>query len=489
MKRIVVMLLTVAMLLTLATVGTSALSSDVDASTWQSIELKAIINQYGMDIMSDYNEDYWAYWWEDDVPETNNYCQAATVNMRGFCMSPDGRFAYLGTLNGGTGVRGMLVYDFTTGEITDLYYQYDGESGLPGSPYSWAKGIAADDRGYVYVGFAYSLNYNVVHLGIAKQLDDGTVEEQSYTPIYEFGNPGDQSGIHVGVNGVDVAKVGDRYYCYAMVNYDYDALYCYDVTDPENPILNTDFGTNGCIIFSEPGCPVFGDGFTLKEGQYMDVDDDGIIWLAANGNEGTDGIMRIAPDGSACAEVIALPGVYSVEHEGAYLLCGLKDGSAVVVLDDSSYEEIARIPLTDEYGDRVTRILVINDILFVCDAGNDNNGANAIHAAALTAEGQITLDAMIAGLTPDKGEDGEDTTTDDDGGDPADTKGEDTTAADTADDTKGEDATGAADDGTKPADGTTANPEPADDGCASSVIAGGALVMLIAAAVVLRRKD
>ncbi len=490
MKRIIVMLLTVAMILTVATVGASALSSEVTDATWQSIEIKSFINQFGCDIYCDFNEDYWAYWWEDDVPETNNYCLAATVNMRGFCMSPDGRFAYLGTLNGGTGVRGMLVYDFSTGEITDLYYQYDGESGLEGSPYSWAKGIAADDRGYVYVGFAYSLNYNVVHLGIAKQLDDGTVEEASYTPIYEFGNPGDPAGIQVGVNGVDVAKVGDRYYCYTMLNYDYDALYCFDVTDPENPKLNKDFGTNGVIIFSEPSNTVNGDGFTLKEGQYMDVDDDGIIWLAANGNEGTDGIMRIAPDGSACAEVIELPGVYSVEHEGSYLLCGLKDGSAVVVLDDSSYEEIARLPLNDEYGDRITRILVINDVLFVCDAGNDNNGANAIQVAPLTADGQAFLDSLVAGLVPED-EDGDDETTaatDDVTQAPdADTQGEDVTAAPDAD-TKGEDATDAESLADTNSDDKVAA-QPVDDGCASSVFAGGALVVLMAAAVALRRKD
>ncbi len=486
MKRILVTFLTVAMLLSLTVVGTSALSSSVDASTWADLELKAIINQYGCDIYSDLNEDYYGYWWEDDVPETNNYCQAATVNMRGFCMSADGRFAYLGTLNGGTGVRGMLVFDFKTGEITDLYYKYDGPSGLEGSPYSWAKGIAADDRGYVYVGFAYSLNYNVVHLGIAKQLDDGTVEEASYIPVYEFGNPGDPAGIHVGVNGVDVVKIDDRYYCYTMLNYDYDALYRFDVTDPANPVLDKDFGTNGVIIFSEPGCPVVGDGFTLKEGQYMDVDEDGVIWLAVNGNEGTDGIMRIAPDGSACAEVVPLTNVYSVEHEGDFLLCGLKDGSAVVVLDDSSYEEITRIALTDEYGDRVTRVLVINDVLFVADAGNDNNGYNAIHAAALTGEGQLFLNDLIAGLTPeDEGGDEETTVAEDDTAAPdEDTKGEDATAAPNEDGTKGEDATNATDDGT--AAGTEAT---ADDGCASSVIAGSALMMLICAAVALRRKD
>ena len=130
----------------------------------------------------------------------------------------------------------------------------------------------------------------------------------------------------------------------------------------------------------------------------MDVDDDGAIWLVVNANEGTDGIMKIAPDGSACADVVELKGVYCVEHVGGYLLCGLKDGSAVVVLDDASYETIATIALTAEYGDRVTRIQVINDVLFVCDAGNDSTNFNAVHAAPLTAEGQEFFNQLVANL-------------------------------------------------------------------------------------------
>ena len=404
MKKLLGVLLCAAMLLSLAAVGASALSSDVTADTWASLELKALYVQSGADIYSDLNEDYYEYWWDDEVPELDNFFTACTVNMRGFAMSADGRYLYMGQLNGGTGVRGVVVYDTQTCMVTDLYYRYDGDAGLSGSPFSYAKGIAADDRGYVYVGFAFSKNYNVVNLGIARQQEDGTLEEVALEPIFEFGDAGDEGGIKVGVNGVDVAKVGDKYYCYAMINYDYDALYCIDVTDPAKPKLNKDFGTNGCIIFSEPSNTVAGSGFTLKEGQYLDVDDDGTIWLVVNSNEGTDGIMKIAPDGSACVDVIQQSGIYSVEHEGGFLLCGAKDGSAVTVLDDSSYETVATIPLTADYGDRVVRMLVIKDVLFVADAGNDSNNFNAVHAAPLTAAGQEFFEQLVANLAQSGGD-------------------------------------------------------------------------------------
>ncbi len=494
MKKFLAAALVLTMLLSLAVVGTSALSSNVDASTWASLELKALYVQSDADIYSDLDENYLEYWWEDEVPEADDdWLMACTINMRGFAMSTDGRYLYMGTLNGGTGIRGVVVYDTQKCVVTDLYYHYDGEAGLEGSPYSYAKGIAADDRGYVYVGFAFSQNYNLVNLGIAKQQEDGSLEEVALKAAYEFGDPGDTGGIHVGVNGVDVVKIGDSYYCYMMVNYDYDALYCFDVTDPENPKLNKDFGDNGLINFSDDGNPVKAPGQTLKEGQYMDVDDDGTIWLVVNTNEGTDGVMKIAPDGSACADFAELPGVYSVEHEGGFLLCGLKDGSAVVVLDDASYEQLASIPLTAEYGDRVVRILVINDVLFVADAGNDNHANNAVHAAPLTADGQEFFDSLVANLAKS----GEETPGDETSGTPDETAGEPADTAETpvestevteADDstaageTKAEEASGSANAETKA--------EEEKSGCGATVFGSVAVLMsAVAAAVALKKKD
>ena len=490
-RALVCVLLCAVMMISLASLGVSALSPDVTADTWGSLELQALYVQSGGDVYSDLNDDYFEYWWEDEVPELDNWFQACTVNMRGFGMSTDGRYLYMGTLNGGTGVRGVVVYDTERCVVTDLYYTYDGEAGLEGSPFSYAKGIDADDRGYVYVGFAFSKNYNVVNLGIAQQKEDGTLEEVSLESVYEFGEPGDEGGIHVGVNGVDVAKVGDKYYCYMMINYDYDALYCFDVTDPSSPKLNKDFGTNGVIEFSAPSNTVAGSGFTMKEGQYMDVDEDGTIWLVVNANEGTDGIMKIAPDGSACVEVIEKKGIYCVEHVGGYILCGMKDGSAVEVLDDASYESIATIALTADYGDRVTRIQVINDVLFVCDAGSDTNLFNAVHAAPLSADGQAFYEQLVANLAHA----GEKETTDapteettDDTSFSTETVVEDTQAPV---ETQGSAVTEEQE--TKPAETNqpSATTPVEDQGCASVLGVGAisSMILLLAAAFVARKKD
>lgn len=483
MKRMIGVLLCAVMLLSLTAIGASAIgtvSNDVNDDSWKTVELLPLYVQSGGDIYSDLNEDFYAYWWEEEVPELGGvYAQAGTVNMRGFAMSPDGRYMYMGLLNGGTGVRGLTVFDTKQAMVTDLYYKYDGDAGLAGSPFSYAKGVAADDRGYVYVGFAFSKNYNIVNLGIAKQQEDGTLEEVYYDAVYEFGNPGDEGGIKVGVNGVDVAKVGDKYYCYFMTNYTYDALYCYDVTDPANPKLNKDFGENGCIIFSDPSNTVV-QGFKPGDGYYMDVDEDGTIWLIADSE--TDAmILKIAPDGSACVDLIPANYFYCVEHVGGYLLLGDYKGEYIEVRDDASYEVIAKIDIRPDYGDRVTRIQIANDVLFVCEAGNDNTTINTVHAAPLTPAGQEFFNQLVANLSAeeDTEETAEETTET-----PTDDVTEEATAAETTD-APVEETTDA------PAEDTTAAPETEEskDGCGSAVGFGAVAVLIACAAFAVSKKD
>lgn len=485
MKRTITWLLTLAMLLSLGAMGVSAISdisNEVNNDSWLEAELQPLYVQLGGDIYSELNEDFYAYWWEEEIPELGgNYAQACTVNMRGFAMSPDGRYCYMGTLNGGTGVRGVAVFDTQKAELTDLYYHYNGEAGDQGNPFSYAKGMAADDRGYVYVGFAFSKNYNVVDLGIAKQLEDGTLEEVYCDAVYEFGNPGDEGGIKVGVNGVDVAKVGDKYYCYFMTNYTYDALYCYDVTDPANPKLNKDFGENGSIIFSDPSNTVV-QGFKPGDGYYMDVDEDGTIWLIADSE--TDAmILKIAPDGSACVELIPANDFYCVEHVNGYLLMGDYRGECIEVRDDASYEVVAKINIQEDFGDRVTRIQIANDVLFVCEAGNDTVNINTIHAAPLSPAGQEFFNKLVANLA---GESAEETT------EAPDIEEEPETPPDTEPPVVTEPpATDASEETEAPTDApaTEAPETEAPKGGCGSTVAFSAVAILIAAAFVARKKD
>ncbi|MCQ2428945.1 MAG: hypothetical protein MJ192_01310 [Clostridia bacterium] len=465
MKKLLSVLLCVAMLMTAAAVSATAtdLSSEVTDDTWNEAELQALVYIQGAwcasDMAEDYDNDEWFY--VDEMELTDGSFETyATVNMRGFTMSPDRKFAYMGFLNGGSAFRGCAMFDMETGAITDVYYRYDQELADLDDPayrFSFAKGLAADDRGYVYVGFALSANYNLVTLGIAKaNYETKKLEEVYNGAIYEYGTPGDQGGIHVGVNGVDVAKVGDRYLCYAVINYDVDRIVCYDVTDPAHPEPYKEFGVDGVLEMHTADDPVY-----VNDAYYMDVDEDGTVWLCAKMGDGSTKVNKIAPDGSGVVGTVEDGTAYCVAHAGSYIITGAKDGSAINVYDDSSFEKVGSVKFdTDAYGIYFSMVQVIDDILIVADSDNNDGGAfNAIMVAPLTADAQAKVDEMVENLNGKSGE--------------ADTEAD--TAADTAEATE---APTAADttpavteaDATTPAteaQGTEGGTEKADEGCGS----------------------
>jgi hypothetical protein len=411
MKKIIPILLCLSMLLTvgIATIPSSALSDSVSDSTWSEIELKALVYQDGEYFYSELAEKYENYdsGWKTISELDDEERAICSLNMRGFCVTPDGKYGLMGHLNA-SDFRGCALFDFATGTITDVYYRYDSEQDPSiATPFSFVKGIAADDRGNVYCGFSFSTNYNLASLGIAHINDETkTFEELWEGPVYQFGDkPGDESGIKVGINGVEVAKVGDRYYCYVVTNYTYDALYCFDVTDPSKPVLNTEFGTNGCIDFTDDQCPVRTADSTLDEGYYLAVDADGVIWLTAKLKDGKKALMKIAPDGSSCVASYEMEDPYSICHAGRYILIGNKNGQAVTVYDDDEMKEIAVLKYEEPYGTCITRIQVVNDILFVADGQeNDSSLRNAVLVAGLTPEAQAAVDDMVKALNGDGSE-------------------------------------------------------------------------------------
>lgn len=485
MKKLIAMLLLVCLCVACLCVSTFAAEQDFTAEDYDNAELKGLIFQDSDFIYSDLAENYEAWWWEDYVEELDEDKIASYINMRGFAMSVDGKYAYMGTLNGGTGVRGVVVLDLSTGRITDLYYHYDGDNGLQGSPFSYAKGLDADDRGYVYTGFAFSNNYNLLNLGIAQQKDDGTLEEVYFGAVYDNGGvPGDSAGTKVGVNGVEVAKVGDKYYCYVMTNYQHDALYCYDVTDPANPVLNKNFGMEGVIDFTDPDCSIEIDGKHVDEGNYMEVDADGTVWLCVALKEGGTGILKIDASGITNLGYTEYDSAYCVSHFGKFIFVGLKNGSAVDVLDDTTMEKVATVEVPD--ADRVTRIRLINDTLYVCGAGNDSMTYNYIYAAPLTADAQTALDAQVAALNAfdQEATEPEDTTADPG----ADTTEPEDITTEPADKDTVEDVTTApeADD---EAEDTTAPADTEKKNCGSVIGFGVLAIAMLGACTLMRKKD
>jgi hypothetical protein len=483
MKSILASLLCAAILLSLGVTGASAMTTVSDGVTdasWTSAELNPLYTLSGGSLYSGQNERYVGVWWENEIPELDyQWVYAANNDVQGFAMSPDGGYCYMGALSGGTGIRGLAVFDTRQAKVTDLYYRYDGEAGQPDCPFSCATGVAADDRGFVYVGFASSGSSNAVHLGIARQMDDGTLEEVCYGAVYACGDSDGEGAVRVGVNGVDVAKVGDRYYCYFVTSGTHDALYCYDVTDPANPTPNQAFGTDGRIVFSDPANTVGGD-FKPAEAYYMDADDDGTVWLVAEAD--VTRVMKISPDGSACTALIPADNIYCVEHVDGYLLLGDSKGKCIEVRNDVSYEVITKLYFYPDYGDRVTRIQVVNDVAFVCEAGSDDNPVNTIHAAPLSAEGQVFFKELVASMTP-QGEGESDTL----GTSETSSAGDAETSAEEPAETS--DATQTPEQGTESSTEALTETPVRKKGCRSSVSFAAAALLSACAAFVVCKKD
>ncbi len=383
----------VVLLLSTLSVAVSAADYETKASAWGSIELRALYVQDGMTLSSDINPDFAADWPMFTIPEAGGTEATSTVNMRGFALSPDGRFAYMSVLHGGGDVvRGMFVMETMTGKLLAYDTRWDGDvcdAALP--HFSYPKGLAADTRGYVYLGYTLSESYNEAYLRIVKQNGDGTLTRISEIPVCALGAPGDSTGTKVGINGVAVSERDGRVFCYVVTNYDHDALYCFDVTDPEKPVLNKDFGTDGRIVLGSFDLK----GYALDEALYLDVDADGAVYLAITATDGRGGVAVIAADGRTCHRVVASDQVYSVEVVGDFLLCGSRTGGLITVLNRRTGRQVTTLSVNDTYGERITRMQIARDVLFVCDAGSLEGQSNAVYAAPLSDRGQAFLDEIV----------------------------------------------------------------------------------------------
>ena len=281
MKKMITLLLCLSMLLTVCavTVPTAALNDSVNDSTWSEIELKALVYQEGKSFYSALAKGYENYesGWKEISELDDEEREVCSINMRGFCVTPDGKYALMGHLNGSI-FRGCALYDFASGAITDVYYRFDSEQDpdVAQGPFSYVKGIAADDRGNVYCGFSFSTNFNLVSLGIA-HIDDQTkqFEDLWEGPVYQFGDqPGDANGIQVGINGVEVASgtasgdislaVGDNAIQVVVKNNDGEETVYTIIVSRDKEDVPVDPGNPPAT--DKPSIPGGGSDFTWPEG-------------------------------------------------------------------------------------------------------------------------------------------------------------------------------------------------------------------------------
>lgn len=236
-----------------------------------------------------------------DILETYGVERMGAVYMRGFAASKDGKYLYVGLVHHDNGLFRLNSKD---GSFDGISY-YDEDNGM-------IKGIATDDRGYVYIGITKETSFDRVSIAVL----DKDLNELSYETIEIEGK--------VGVNGVEVHKRKGRYYMYFITNYETNTIRCYDVTDSKNIKVNKDFGTNGVLNLST----LLGN--ENAQGNYLKIADDGTVYLTANIymlRPKGDTLLKIDKDFSKVLKTYALDDAYGIDVYKDYVLISTYSGN------------------------------------------------------------------------------------------------------------------------------------------------------------------
>jgi hypothetical protein len=358
MKKLITLVLTLALLASLFVLPSAALT-EAEIGALKYTVLQQSINGYSYSA--------------DDVLFAGKYC------MRGMAISQDGKYMFGGFLNP-NGSSAIEMWETATGKIVSGLQFIQAENNKS----SYPKGLATDDRGYLYAALAYNPNNTKADLAVYSYADG--LKLVSHTNIATT-----SPDIKTGVNGITVEKINGIYYAYVVVNYDVDYLIRVNVNDPANPVLDTAFGKDGVLDLQ--GAP-----YNLKEANYLDVDTDGTIYLGCQ-TQSDKVLMVLSADASTIITTISHPTAYGVALWGDYIFVTTQKTGNVGIYNKYTYQPVGTIAVsTDNIVLPISRddilinagvsslcnVAVINDILFLGDQANDANGCDQILAVGLT---------------------------------------------------------------------------------------------------------
>lgn len=292
------------------------------------------------------------------------------IEMRGFTASVDGKYVYGGFLQGG---RYTVRFDVENGLAQAGSYKPVHNVPGDGLDNEYCKGLACDDRGYLYVG--------ITHAGkgfTTVAVVDGDMNELGcMTETY--------SANKTGINGVAAHKTADgKYLLYAVTCYDVDGVHCYDVTDPTDIKLYEDFGNGGVMDYAVTG-------ENNKDPSYIAVDADGYVYLTylKNGSAFSKGshVAKISPDGKELVTEVAVREAYGICEAGDYVFVATYDGpgSCVHVLNKADLSAVADLKWEDQFSN-LSDVAYGGGTLFVGDHGD-----NSVAGRFLKADIALTL--------------------------------------------------------------------------------------------------
>ena len=465
MKKLITLVLTLALLASLFVLPSAAIT-----------ETEAAALKYTLIMQSANGMSYTG----DDVLFFGKY------QMRGMAISQDGKYAFGGYLNP-SGSSAIEMFDIATGK-TVAGYQYIQPDN---SKASYPKGLATDDRGYLYAGLAYNPNNTRADLAVLSY-DDSKITQVGYANVIMT-----DASTKTGINGIAVENVNGTYYAYVVVNYDVDYLVRLNVNDPTNPTIDTSFGNNGMIDLK--AAP-----YNVSDALYLDVDTDGTIYLSCT-TATEKKLIVLTPDGSLIINEVLQSTAYGVALWGNYVFVTTQNTGNVCIYDKSTLAPIAQLNVTvDNIVLPIDRddILVnagvnsfcnasvVGDVLFLGDQGSGSSGIDQIFAVGLTPEAAAKVESYAKGIHdrlalayPEK------------------TEAPETTLAPETEAPATEPVTEAPAETEAPAPAETEAPAPAETkapeteapaakgGCGSMIAGSAMIIALLGAAIVFKKKD
>ncbi len=474
MKKLIAILITLTIIASLFVLPSAAITES-EAMSWKYTLLMQSSNAYSFT--------------GDDVLFYAKYA------MRGMAVSQDGKYIFGGYLNP-NGYAAIEMSEAATGKHLAGFQYIQPDNGKP----SYPKGLATDDRGYLYAALAWNPNNTRADLAVI-DYSDGNMKQIGYTNVITT-----NADTKTGVNGIAVEKVNGTYYAYVVVNYDVDYLARLNVNDPANPFLDTSFGENGLIdLKKEP--------YNASDALYLDVDTDGTIYLSCNTK--TDKVVFVlSSDGSLLLNTLVHDTPYGVALWGDYLFVTTQKTGKVGIYDKNLLSPVATIEVNPETillpidrddilinagVNSMCNATVINDILFLGDQGVNETGLDQVFAVGLTAEAAATvaswaeaIAARLGAAYPEKTEAPLTTET------PAVTDEPTSAPVVTDEPTDAPEATDAPTDAPEATDAPTDAPEqtpapgteaPEKTGCGGMIAGGVVLVALLGTAIVFKKKD
>jgi len=299
--------------------------------------------------------------------------------LRGFAASADGTKLYMGYLHGPFGDEGhVAIYDSATiQKLGEIKPQLSNDFPISKTNY-YAKGLAVDNRGFLFVGLTHA--------------------ETPYVSIYcydnylnEIGHLTEDLGNVTGINGIATYKSGDRILLYVLTCYSVDTLRCYDVTNPTDIKLNTEFGDNGVVDYNA----LTG---SERDPGYIAVDVDGNIYITCLKlpNEGLkkgSHVLKLSPDGKSIVAEKEIMEAYGICTAGDYLFVSTYNygDSEVVVLNKSDLSEVGTMDWEGQIWS-LTSLCYGGDHLYVADQGEEVR-ADAGHVLRTKTALSLTRDA------------------------------------------------------------------------------------------------